>query len=84
MRRSRRRRTRSPGHPHRPVVEGELGGLRDERQAQPIGNRSPEQRATAVARLLPEQHEIGTFTFEHLREHLARRDEVRSVGEQGR
>ena len=58
------------------VVEGELRGLRHERQLQPLGHRGPEHGATAVGRLLPEQHEVGRLALEHAGEHAARRDQV--------
>ena len=59
-----------PLHVHRAVGDRQLGRLRDDRPPQPLRHGGPEHRAVGVARLLPEQHEIGALALEHLGEHL--------------
>ena len=58
----------------------ELGGLRDDGAAQPLGDRGPEHGAVGVGGLLAEEHEVGALALERLREDRARRDEIRARG----
>ena len=58
------------------VGDGQLGRLRDQRQAQPVGDGGPEDGAVRVGRLLPEEDEVGAFALERLRQHAAGGDEI--------
>ena len=71
---------RLPLHARLAVRDRELRRLRDERQAQPVGDGGPEHGAVGVARLLPEEDQVGAFALERLREREARRDEIGARG----
>ena len=62
------------------AVDRELHRLRDDRPAEPLGDRRPEDGAVGVGGLLAEQDEVGVLLLERRREQPARRDEVGARG----
>ena len=65
-----------PLHLHLAVLDLQLGGLRDQRPAQALGDGGPEHGAVRVARLLAEQDEVRLLPLEQRGEHVARGDEI--------
>jgi hypothetical protein len=51
---------------------------RDQRSAQAVGDRRPENRAVGVGRLLPEEDEVCRLALERRGEGAARRNEIRA------